>query len=192
MRGKCSLISCDLLLFSRNLFNFIARVWFNCFVHVSFYVFSRSYTLIFHIFVERDFIIFLTIFLTIFLSPTLFIFWGYAITINGNVINAVEMCITLFHIRWMSLWFLVKNINISLQVSVGCTQFICLIIEWLQHFFYLTDCHFLWYARAFKGWSAELFTAFIDMNITIPYIFFLFRSDWSLFFSLNIIRTQSF
>ena len=92
--------------FARNLFNCFARIWFN--------FFARNYTLIFLIFAESD--------LKIFLSPIFLLLWVYTITINGNVGNVIEMCRTLFWIRCTCFWFLVKTINISLQVLVRCMQ----------------------------------------------------------------------
>ena len=50
-----------------------------------------------------------------------FILWSYNITIVCNILKIIEMCITMFQIRCMYLWFLLKTTKISLQVSVRCT-----------------------------------------------------------------------
>ena len=44
--------------------------------------------------------------------------------------------------------------------------------------------------RVFICWTAEVFTAFIDKNITITCLSFIFRRAQILFFSLRIICTQ--
>ena len=64
-RVKCSLIYCNFFLVAQKKFNFIDRVWFNCF--------APNYILIFLIFVKRNIRIFLVIFLsTIFSSVVLY------------------------------------------------------------------------------------------------------------------------
>ena len=92
-RNSFNLIACDL-------FNWFARVWFNCF--------PRNYTFICRIFVERD----LMIFLTIFLSPILFLLWVYTTTINGNASNVIEMCSTMFRICCTNFGLFITNIYI--------------------------------------------------------------------------------
>ena len=104
-------------LFRSQFFNFIARSWFNFIACVWFNCFARNYTLIFLIFVKRD----LTIFLKIFLSTIFFILQSYTITIDSKVWYNIEMCSTLFRIRFTSFLLLVTSINISLQLSVCCT-----------------------------------------------------------------------
>ena len=77
-------------------------------------------------------------------------------------------------------------------VSLDMLHMIILTYNWMNRtLFYLTDGCFLCCARVFEGWSAELFTAFIHTNNTIPCILFPFRCGRSLFFALNIIYTQS-
>ena len=51
----------------------------------------------------------------------IFFLWGYIITISSNVCNVFKMWSTLFRIRCMYFGFVVKTINISLQVLVYCT-----------------------------------------------------------------------
>ena len=69
-------------------YNRFARVWYNCFA-------SQLYSYMPLIFIEKD----LMIFLTIFFSHILFILWGYTITIDGNIRKIIEMCSTMFRIR---------------------------------------------------------------------------------------------
>ena len=103
MRGICSMVYCNFLLFAFNLFNFISRVLFNCVALVLFNSFAHNCTLICLIFVERD----IMIFLTILLYPNLFILWGYTINIDSNIRNVIEMCSNMFWMRGTflgSLW----------------------------------------------------------------------------------------
>ena len=93
-------------LFCSQFFNFFACVWYNCFAH--------NYTLICLIYVERD----LMIFLTIFLSAIFFLLWGYTIPINGNVFNVIEMCSTMFWIHCTTFGLFITTINMFLNVSV--------------------------------------------------------------------------
>ena len=62
-------------------------------------------------------------------------------------------------------------------------------VEWLQHLFYLIGSRFLWYACTYEGWSADLFTSFIDTNINILWFFLLLRCDISVFLVHTIILT---
>ena len=66
------------------------------------------------------------------------------------------------------------------------------IFAFYNKLFHLTDGYICCCARAFIRWMAELFTVFIDTNITILWIFFIFRCARSLLFALGIIRTWSF
>ena len=94
MSVKCSMISCNFLLFARNLLNFIARIWLNIcvlvllnfFVYVWLNCFDFKDTPIFLILFERDMAFFL-----IFVYTVFFLLWGYTITIDGNVCIIFEI-----------------------------------------------------------------------------------------------------
>ena len=137
MRGKCSLISSDLI-FPLTICSILLLAFGSIFL-------ARHYTLILLILVERDLTILLEIFLMILISPIFFLLWGYTITIEGNFHSIIEIYSTLSRIRCTSLWFLVTTVSIGYQVLVRCTQLLCLRIEGLQHLFYLTYGRFLWW-----------------------------------------------
>ena len=156
------LVICSILLFticSIVFFGFFsicfARVWFNCF--------SWNFTLICLIFVKLDHTIFVV---RIFLKGSydtpdnrslshFFSSGVYTITIDNNICHVIEMCSTLFRILCASFWLVLTTINMSSQVLFPCKYFLCLIIEWIQNLFYMTDGLFLFCAHAFKGRSAE-------------------------------------
>ena len=98
----------------------------------------------------------------------------------------------MFRIRCTTFWFFMKTINMFLYVSVYGMYFFYLIFLNIQDIFQLNYDRFLFCARAFGVWSEEYFTAFIYTNITILWLFFLFRCDRSLFFAPNSIRTRIF
>ena len=110
-------------IFARNLFNFIAFVWFNCF--------ACYYTIICLILAKMN----LVIFLKIFLSPIFFLLWSYTITIDSNGCTVIEVFSTLFWIHCTYLLFFVPMIDVRSQVFVCCTQFFCIRIEWPNHLF---------------------------------------------------------
>ena len=128
------------------------------------------------------------IFLNIFLSTICFL-WSYTITINVNVCNAIEMYSSMFCIRCTTFVFFMKTINMFSYVSVYVLYLLYIIFVHIQNLFHLIDGRFLWCAHAFKSCSSEYFTVLIYTNITIPWLFLLFRCSQSLFFTLNIIRT---
>ena len=145
---KCSLISCNLLLFARNLFNFIARIWLNCCVCVWLNFFYRNHTLICLIFVEWD----LMFFLTILLSPIVFLLWGYTISINSNFFNVIEMCSAMFWIWFMTFGLFITTRNMFSYVLVYGMYVFYLIFLKIRNLFYLFDGCLLCCVRVFKGW----------------------------------------
>ena len=68
--------------------------------------------------------------------------------------------------------------------------FIVIFVLWkkLLHMTYVYSCYV---ARAFIRWTTEVFTVFIDTNITIMCLLFIFRRTWIILFALSIISTQS-
>ena len=117
--------------------------------------------------------------------------WKQSVTINSNVRNVFKMCSNLFWIRCMSFWFLMKTINMLLNVPVHGTYFFYLISVYFQNLFYLTDGLILFWKCSFMRWMKEGFNSFIHTNITITWFFIPFRCAWSVFLSLISIHTRS-
>ena len=70
-------------------------------------------------FVERD----IMIFLTIFFSTILFLMWCYTITIKGEARNVIEMCSMLLRLCCTDFGLFMTAINMLLHVSVYGTCF---------------------------------------------------------------------
>ena len=102
------------------------------------------------------------------------------------------MCSALFRTCCTPFQFFMRTINMFLNVTVYGTYFFYIRLVYLHNLFHITHLCILFCVRAVICQIKELFTTFINTNITITCVLFIFRRVWSLFLYLIIIRTWIF